>query len=202
MVLASSAGAPPPDWLDTLGKIAGVLLTLELLVMLVVLLALMAGMAFGARWVHMHVVPVLREQRPKLQKAMEVADTNADRVVQGVAEFYGRRQAVETGLRVFLFGRKQARAVRDAATTRAAADIQLIDASAATERSLTGPEGGFTPRLNVADDADVAPTVGAAREGSDSRQRAGERDRHGDRDRRPGDGRHDGHDGQLAASAG
>lgn len=204
MVLASSGGAPPPAWLDTLGTVAGVLLVLELLIVLIVMLALMVALALGARWVHMNVIPVLREQTPKLQRAMDVADTSTDRVVQGVAEFYGRRQAVETGLRVFLFGRRQARAVRQAAEVRAAADIQLIDASAATERTLTGPGGGFTPRLNVAEDADVAPTVGTGREGAGPRPRAGERDR----DRRPGDGRrdghngHDGHDGPLTAPAG
>lgn len=200
MVFASSAGAPAPDWLDTLGKIAGVLLTLELLLVLIVMLALMAGLAFAARWVHIHVVPVLQENTPKLHKAMAVADTSTERVVKGVAEFYGRRQAMETGLRVFLFGRKQARAVHDSATARAAADIQLIDASAASEQSLVGPANGFTPSLTVADDADVAPTIGVGREGADSQQRT--RDRDQDRDRHPDDGRQNGHHGQLAASAG
>lgn len=193
MVLASSSGAPPPGWLDTLGTIAGVLLVLELLLVLIVLLALMFALAFAARWVHRNVVPVVQENTPRLQKAMEAADTSAERVVQGVAEFYGRRQAVETGLRVFLFGRKQARAVHDAAAVRAAADIQLIDASAATEQSLSRPGTGSTPRLDVADRAD------AAREGGDAhRQRAQDHDR----DRRSDDGRHNGQQGELATPAG
>lgn len=199
MVLASSSGAPPPGWLDTLGTIAGVLLVLELLLVLIVLLALMFALAFAARWVHRNVVPVVQENTPRLQKAMEAADTSAERVVQGVAEFYGRRQAVETGLRVFLFGRKQARAVHDAAAVRAAADIQLIDASSATEQSLSRPGTGSAPRLAGADHADAAPTSGAAREGGDAhRQRAQDHDR----DRRSDDGRHNGQQGELATPAG
>jgi len=149
MVLASSPGAPAPGWLDVLGKVAGVLLTLELLFVLIVLLALMAALAFAAHWVHQHVVPVLRENTPKVQRAMQVADKSTDRVVNGIAEFYGRRQAVQTGLRVFLFGKKAARRIHDDSLVQADADLQLIEESAATEKNLPGPENGFTPRMRV-----------------------------------------------------
>jgi hypothetical protein len=187
MVLASSPGAPPPGWLDVLGKVAGVLLTLELLVVLIVLLALMVALAFAARWVHQHVVPVVRDNTPKVQQAMQVADKSTDRVVSGIAEFYGRRQAVETGVRVFLFGKKAARRVHDASLVQADADLQLIEESAATEKTLPGPENGFTPRMRV---------VSSQSAEADGRRPSREQDRTPDR----GDGY--GGYGQLAGNAG
>jgi hypothetical protein len=141
---AGSAGAPPPEWLDTLGKIAGVILGLELLVVVLIICGLMVGLAIAMSWVHQHVVPLARENAPKVLRAMDLTEQNTNRVVRGVAEFYGRRQAVQTGLRVLLFGRQSAKRARDEALIQAASDLQLmeIDASA-----TPAPETGLTPRM-------------------------------------------------------
>jgi hypothetical protein len=100
-------------WLHTLGQIAGVILVIELSLALVVTAALMLGLAFGARWLHTHAIPPLREYLPRAQEAMSVTEQGSDTLVKGVAEFYGRRQAVETGLRVLLFGKGDVQQVRE-----------------------------------------------------------------------------------------
>ena len=100
-------------WLHTLGQIAGVLLVIELSLALIVTAALMVGLAIGARWLHIHVIPPLQEYLPRALQAMSVTEQGSDRVVKGVAEFYGRRQAVETGLRVLLFGKGHVERVRE-----------------------------------------------------------------------------------------
>jgi hypothetical protein len=178
---ASSVGAAPPAWLDTLGKIAGVILGLELLFVLLIICGLMVGFAYAMGWVHQHVVPLVRENAPKILHAMEVTEQNTDRVVHGVAEFYGRRQAVETGLRVLLFGRKSAKRVHDEALIQAASDLQFMETDVA---SGPEPENGFTPRM-AAERAGSASApgnrAGQSRRELDSHDgHNGHRDVHGD----------------------
>jgi hypothetical protein len=74
---------------------------------------------------------------------MSAAQHSSERVVQGVAEFYGRRQQIRTGVRVLLFGRQAAQRVHDTELNRVASDLQLMTAPEATP----GPENGFTPQL-------------------------------------------------------
>lgn len=132
-----------PSWLNTAGQIAGTILLLELLVVMIIMLALMVGLAVGAWWIRRKVVPVLREYAPKAGQAMAVAQQSSDRVVTGVAEFYGRRQQVETSLRVLLFGRSAAERVHEDSLAQAAEDLQLMSPPEAGP----GPANGWTPQL-------------------------------------------------------
>lgn len=138
MVIASE-----PGWVHTAGQAAGTILLVELFIALFILLALMGGLAFGAWWVRHKVVPILREYTPKAGQAMTVAQQGTEKVVQGVAEFYGRRQQVETSLRVLLFGRGAAERVHEDALAQAAEDLQLMSPTEAGP----GPSNGWTPQL-------------------------------------------------------
>lgn len=109
MVLASA----DPPWLHVIGLIAGTLLVLELLAALFIVLVLAVALAFGMWWVRRKVVPVLGEYSGKVNQVMETAGHSTDRVVQGVAEFHGRTRAVETVVKVLLFGRKGAELVSE-----------------------------------------------------------------------------------------
>jgi hypothetical protein len=114
-------------WLHTLGQIAGVILVIELSLALIVTAALMVGLAIGMRWLHIHAIPPLREYLPRAQQAMSLTEQGSDRLVKGVAEFYGRRQAVETGLRVLLFGKSDVERVRQEQEIYAEETLLRID---------------------------------------------------------------------------
>ena len=129
-----------PGWLHTLGQIAGVLLLLELGLALLIVAALMVGLAVGAHWVHVHVVPPLREYAPKAEQAMTAAQRGTERAVQGIAVFFGWRQRIETTVRVLLFGRGAARRVYEEAAIRASSDLQQIDSAAELARERDGRE--------------------------------------------------------------
>lgn len=138
MVIASE-----PGWLRAAGQAAGTILLLELGLALIIVAALMVGFAVGAWWLRKHVSPVLGQYAPKAEQAMTVAQKSSERVVQGIAEFYGRRQQVRTSIRVLLFGRAAAKRVHDTELTHVASDLQLMSAP----EELPGPENGFTPQL-------------------------------------------------------
>ncbi len=135
--------ASEPGWLHTAGQAAGAILLLELSIALFILLALTGGLAFAAWWTRRKVVPVLQEYTPKAEQAMTVAQQGTATVVNGVAEFYGRRQQVETSLRVLLFGRGAAERLHEDALAQAAEDLQLMSPAEAGP----GPANGWTPRL-------------------------------------------------------
>ncbi|MGZ3673675.1 MAG: hypothetical protein ACXVCO_05150 [Ktedonobacterales bacterium] len=137
MVIASES----PAWLHTLGEIAGTILVIELSVALLIVAALAIGIAYGVNWVRQRVIPIVDQNAPRILDAMRVAEESSDKVVQGVAEFYGRRQAIQTGLRVLLFGRAAAERVREESAIQAAADLQAMSA----DETTIGPEDGFTP---------------------------------------------------------
>jgi len=145
MAIAKVA-AESPDWLHTLAQIAGVLLLLELGLVLIIVCALMIGMAFGARWLHVHVVPVLREYTPRAQQAMEVTRSSTDRAVTGIAEFYGWRQRVETTLRVLFLGRREATRTYEDAAIRAASQMQMMD----SDTELAGADADYAPEAGTA----------------------------------------------------
>lgn len=138
MVIASE-----PGWLRAAGQAAGTILLLELGLVLIIVAALAVGFAVAAWWLRKHVSPILGQYLPKAEQAMTVAQHSSERVVQGVAEFYGRRQQIRTGVRVLLFGRQAAQRVHDTELNRVASDLQLMTAPEATP----GPENGFTPQL-------------------------------------------------------
>jgi hypothetical protein len=146
MALASSSGAPPPSWLDTLGKVAGVILGLELVVVLLIVCGLMVGLVLALRWLNMHVVPVLQENAPKAQHVITIAGQSTDRVVNGVAEFYGRRQAVRTGLRVLLFGPQSAKRVYEESQIQVATDLELMDTDVPADADGGGSARGGAHR--------------------------------------------------------
>jgi hypothetical protein len=105
MVLASVE----PQWLHTIGQIAGTLLVLELLVVLLVVLVLAGVLAYGLWWLRSHVVPVLDQYGSQARQIMEKTTQGTDRVMRTVAEVHGRKEAAQTILRVLLFGRPAAR---------------------------------------------------------------------------------------------
>jgi hypothetical protein len=157
MVIASE-----PEWLHTLGQIAGTVLLIELGFVLLIVAALVVGFAVAAWWVHRRVVPVVSEHAPQALDAMRKAQQGTDRVASGVAEFYGRRQQVETAIRVLLFGRGAAQRVRQDSLARAQNDLQLMNPPEETP----GPANGFTPRLvqPAETERDAHPAGGRARE--------------------------------------
>jgi hypothetical protein len=109
MVIASAqrALATSPQWLHTLGQIAGTLLLVELLLALTIVCALMGGLAYAAWWLHRNVIPVIDQYGEQAQQVMGVAGRSGERIVERVATFHGAQMGVFTGLRVFLFGRPQ-----------------------------------------------------------------------------------------------
>lgn len=130
-----------PGWVHVAGQAAGSILLLELFVALFIILALMLVLAAAVWWVKSKVVPILREYAPKAEQIMTTTQHGTDRVVQGVAEFYGRRQQIETGLRVLLFGRGAAQRVHENALVRASNDLELMS----PVQEGPGPENGWTP---------------------------------------------------------
>lgn len=137
MVIASES----PAWLHTLGQIAGTILVVELSIALLIVAALAVGIAYGMYWLRQHVIPIISQNTPRVLNAMNVAQQGSDKVVKGVAEFYGRRQAVQTGLRVLLFGSGAAERVREESAIHAAAELQVMSA----DEDSIGPEDGYTP---------------------------------------------------------
>lgn len=148
------ADAQSPDWLHTLSQIAETILLAELFIVLLIVAALMVGFAYAAVWVHRNVMPVLRENSPRAHQAISLAQTSSDKVVRGIAEFYGRRQAVETSVRVLLFGKQAARRVHENERIHVAEEMQRI--SAGEEPGLPGPENGYTPHPHRETDAAAA----------------------------------------------
>jgi hypothetical protein len=119
--------AVEPPWLHTLGQISGVILVIELSLALIITCAFMIGLAIGVRWLHVHAIPPLREYLPRAQDAMSVTERGSDAVVNGIAEFYGRRQAVQTGLRVLLFGKGDVQTFREEQQIYADEELQRIE---------------------------------------------------------------------------
>lgn len=109
MVIASAGRAlvNSPQWLHTLGQIAGTLLLVELLLALTIILALFGGMAFAAWWLHRNVIPVVNQYGEQAQHVMTMAERSGEAIVGRVATFHGAQVGVFTALRVFLFGRPQ-----------------------------------------------------------------------------------------------
>lgn len=100
MVIADIA----PAWLRALADAAAVVLLLELIILLLIVTGLMFALAFGANWLRKHVIPVLNATVPRARQALEVANAGTEQVTRGVAEVYGIRRGVETGLQVMLHG--------------------------------------------------------------------------------------------------
>jgi hypothetical protein len=160
-------GAAEPDWLKKWADASAVLLLIELCVLLVIVTALVFMLAYGARWLKLHVMPVLNATVPRAQQALHIANESSDRVVRGVAEVYGIRQALEIGLRVLLSGRQSP--LGAAAATPPSSGT--VSQEAATPPPTTTPRPVATSAL-AAEDADEvrsAPGEGRAPAGRDRR---------------------------------
>lgn len=96
--------ATEPGWLRAWADASAVLLMLEVCFALLITTALVFLLAFGARWLRVHVAPLLNAATPRARQALRMADAGTARVVRGVAEVYGVRQAVEAGLRALWRG--------------------------------------------------------------------------------------------------
>jgi hypothetical protein len=97
-----------PQWLQTLGQMAGTLLMLELCFILLLVCVIVGALAYASWWLHSTVIPVLDEYGGRAQQYMGVAVQGSDRVMSGVAEFHGRWEAIATGARVMIFGTRDA----------------------------------------------------------------------------------------------
>jgi hypothetical protein len=123
-------------WADVMATI----LLLELCVLLAIIAVLIGVLAYGARWIQMHVVPLLNNTVPVANQALQVTNQSTDRVVRGVAEVYGLQSAVETAGRVLLFGKNGARQ-----TTRAQSALQSTALNPA-QPTATPSAGSQRPR--------------------------------------------------------
>lgn len=158
-----------PGWLHTLGLIAGTLLLLELVLALVIVAALMVGLAVGAHWVHVNVIPPLKEYAPRAEQAMTIAQRGTEKAVQGIAVFFGWRQRIETTVRVLLFGRGAARRVYEEAAIQASSDLQQIDSSAELSRPPDEATSGHRTPLHT-----PAPALANGHNGHDGRGQSDE----------------------------
>ena len=141
-----------PQWLDTLGNIAGTLLLLELCFVLLLVCVIVGALAYGSWWLHHNVIPVLDEYGGTAEHFMGIARQGSDRVVGGVAEFHGRWQAIATGARVMLFGTRNAG--RPELLPRAAADAAAVARDIAREDIPTAPavpDVSETPAVDMRD---------------------------------------------------
>lgn len=98
-----------PQWLRTLGDIAGTLLLLELCFVLLLVCVIVGALAYGSWWLHHNVIPILDQYGGKAQQYMDLTIQGSQRVVTGVAEFHGRWEAIATGARVMFFGTRNAK---------------------------------------------------------------------------------------------
>lgn len=96
--------ATEPTWLHIAGQIAGTLLLIELWLVLLIMCALMIGLWLAARWVRLHVVPVVDHYGDQARTAFAVAVRGGDRIVEGVAELHGREEAIRAAIATFLLG--------------------------------------------------------------------------------------------------
>jgi hypothetical protein len=94
------AEAPTP--IDGLASAAGTLLIIELFFIIVLLAALMVGLALGLKWVHDHLIPLLRQYLPYATGALGTTDRLAGQFVDMMATIYGRRKGIEEAVRSFV----------------------------------------------------------------------------------------------------
>lgn len=158
MAIAEVAQVTPPPWLQAMGQAAGTVLLLELMSALLVVLALVVVLALAARWLYIHVTPILRQVTPPTQRAMAIAEKSSDKLVAGVAEFYGRRQQIETGIRVLLFGHEAAERLHESAIAQANTDLQAM----LPLDHLPSPSNGYTPRIEAARQRETSQVDGVA----------------------------------------
>jgi hypothetical protein len=144
-------------WADAMATI----LLIELCVLLLIIAALLAVLAYGARWLQQHVLPLLNTTVPVARQALDVTNQSTDRVVRGVAEVYGIRSALDTAARVVLYGKDGNRpALR--AEQAAGAQVGTSQVQAATQ--LT------TPRQPTRQSGSAAPAERRAPPATEPRQ--------------------------------
>jgi hypothetical protein len=145
--------AAEPGWLRAWADASAVLLLLELCFALLIVTALVFLLALGARWLRLHVAPLLNAATPRARQALRMADAGTERVVRGVAEVVGLRQAVEAGARALWRG-----LVADvlAQTGPSAPDAVTPPAEAPLSPRAGSPTGGEGPGVTTPDAAATA----------------------------------------------
>jgi hypothetical protein len=141
-----------PSWLHVAGQIAGVVLLIELWLVLLIVCALMVGFWLGARWVRMHLIPIVDQYGEQARGALSVAVRGGDRIVGGVAEFRGRQEAVRAAIATFLLGPghgyHEVRAARQASPLPAPRHVH--------HEHHTREDDDVVERFELRDDADGA----------------------------------------------
>lgn len=94
------AEAPSP--LDGLASAASVILIMEVLLILLLLAAIAILLALAMRWVHDHVVPLVKTYGSRTVGALGNADRGMGVLIERLADIYGRRQGAERFVRIFL----------------------------------------------------------------------------------------------------
>lgn len=126
-------------WADAMASI----LLIELTIVLLIVTALMFVLVLAARWLQMHVVPLLNSTVPAAKQALDATNDGTDRVVRGVAEVYGIRRAAETALQVMLFGPGSTRHV---ANVRSGGLAPVSPPEHPTTESPTAPPAASRPQ--------------------------------------------------------
>lgn len=88
--------------IDGLASAASVLLLIEVFLIVLLLAAIALGLAFGLRWLHTHVTPLLRTNVPRVNRALGATDRTLGQIIDLLADLYGRRRGAERAARVFL----------------------------------------------------------------------------------------------------
>jgi hypothetical protein len=96
MLLAETASP-----LDGLASAMSVVLIVEACIIVMLVAAITLLLAFGLKWLHSHVVPLLQEYVPTVSKALGATDRASGQVVDLVANLYARRRGFEEGVRGF-----------------------------------------------------------------------------------------------------
>jgi len=90
-----------PSPLDGIASAAAIILILEVGIVILLVAVLMVLLAFGINWLYKHTIPPVRTTIPRVKDALNVVDRSTGRVIDLVAEVYGHRQAVESGISTF-----------------------------------------------------------------------------------------------------
>jgi hypothetical protein len=96
MLLAETASP-----LDGFASAMSVILIFEACIIVLLVAAITLLLAFGLKWLHGHVVPLLQEYVPTVSRALGATDRASGQVVDIVANLYAKRRGFEEGVRGF-----------------------------------------------------------------------------------------------------
>lgn len=96
MLLAETASP-----LDGFASAMSVILIIEACIIVLLVAVITLLLAFGLKWLHSHVIPLLQEHVPTVTKALSATDRASGQVVDIVANLYAKRRGFEEGVRGF-----------------------------------------------------------------------------------------------------